>query len=107
MAGEITLKSTLLEALELMREKLRISSAKYDCLEPARGMEESWAEALVQVRILEAHIHALESEEVRKALYEWKKGAQEYGTETEEKEPAEEQREAEQAHTGTGKYNMA
>ena len=105
MAGEITLKSTLLEALELMREKLRISSAKYDCLEPARGMEESWAEELVQVRILEAHIHALESEEVRKALYEWKKGAQEYGTETEEKEPAEEQRKTGQADPGTGEHH--
>lgn len=89
MTGEITLKSTLLEARDIIREELRLSSAKYNCLEPARGMEESWAQALTKVRILEAHIHALDDEGVRKALYEWKKGAQEYGTETEEKEHAE------------------
>ena len=84
MSGEITLKSTLQEALEIIREELRLSSAKYNCLEPARGMEESWAQALVKVRILEAHIHALDSEEVRKALYKWKKGAQEYGADKED-----------------------
>lgn len=105
MTGEITLKSTLLEALEIIREELRLSSAKYNCLEPAKGMEESWAQALVKVRILEAHIHALDSEEVRKALCEWKKGAQEYGTETEEEEHAEEQRKAQQADTGTGEHH--
>lgn len=77
MSGEITLKSTLLECLELIREELRLSSAKYNCLEPARGMEESWAQARIKVSILEAHIHAMESEEVRKAIHEWKKGAQE------------------------------
>ena len=37
MSGEITLKSTLLEALEIIREELRLSSAKYNCLEPARA----------------------------------------------------------------------
>ena len=41
MKGTITRKSVLLEALEIMREELRLSSKAYNCLEPARGMEES------------------------------------------------------------------
>ena len=69
--AEITRKSVLLECLSIMREEQRIMSKNYNCLEPAKGMEEAWEQGREKIRILEEHIQALDSEPVLKALASW------------------------------------
>ena len=69
--AEITRKSVLLECLSIMREEQRIMSKNYNCLEPAKGMEEAWEQGREKIRILEEHIQALDSEHVLKALASW------------------------------------
>ena len=71
--AEITLKSTLLECLSIMREEQRIVSKNYNCLEPAKGMEEAWEQGRRKIQILQEHIQSLDSEHVLKALAEWQK----------------------------------
>lgn len=71
MEGEITLQSTLIEALQIMREELHICSKKYNGLEPKEGMEKAWQQARAKVRILQNLLHATESEDVREALGKW------------------------------------
>ena len=75
MQEEITRKSVLIEALQIMREELRLCSEKYNCLEPKKGMEEAWEQAREKVRILEELIHSYDSEPVRRALAGWQKEA--------------------------------
>ena len=79
MQGEITRKSVLLECLSIMREELRICSKGYNCLEPAKGMEEAWEQGRRKVQILQHMIQAYESEPVRKALADWQKDVMENG----------------------------
>ena len=67
----ITRKSVLIECLELMREKWKLCSKKYDTLEPKKGMEELWMEQGVKCRLLQDMIQAYESPQVRRALANW------------------------------------
>ena len=69
--AEINRKSVLLECLDIMREELRICSAKYNGLVPKQGMEEAWAQCRKKVDILEDLIHAMDSEEVRRTIANW------------------------------------
>ena len=77
--AEITRKSVLLECLSIMREEQRICSKNYNCLEPAKGMEEAWNQGRKKIQILEDMIHAYDSEPVRKALADWQKDVMENG----------------------------
>ncbi len=79
MDGEITRKSVLIEALQIMREELDICSEGYNGLIPKRGMEEAWDQARRKVQIMQDLIHAYESEPVRKALADWQKDVMEQG----------------------------
>ena len=79
MQGEITRKSVLLECLSIMREELRICSKGYNCLEPAKGMEEAWEQGRRKVQILQHMIQAYESEPVRRSIAEWQKDVMENG----------------------------
>ena len=71
--AEITLKSVMLECLSIMREEQRIVSKNYNCLEPAKGMEEAWDQGRRKIQILQEHIQSLDSEHVLKALADWQK----------------------------------
>lgn len=79
MDGEITRKSVLIECLQIMREELNICSAKYNGLEPKKGMEEAWSQARRKVQILQGLIQAYESEPVREALANWQQEVMEKG----------------------------
>lgn len=81
MTGEITRKSVLIEALQIMREELDICSEGYNGLIPKKGMEEAWEQARRKVQIMQDLIHAYESEPVRKALADWQKETMEKGPE--------------------------
>ena len=67
----VTLRSTLIDCLQIKRQELGICSKRYDGLEPARGLETAWEIHRQEVQILEKHIQSLEYEPVRKALAEW------------------------------------
>ena len=69
----VTRKSVLTECLEYERELWKVTSKKYDTLEPAHGMEAQWEEQKEKCRILQELIQALESEPVRRELAEWQK----------------------------------
>ena len=68
-----TRKSVLLECLSIMREEQRIMSKNYNALEPAKGMEEAWAQGREKIQILEDLIQAYDTEPVRRALADWQK----------------------------------
>lgn len=78
--AEITRKSVLLECLSIMREEQRICSKGYNCLEPAKGMEEAWEQGRRKIELLEDIIHALDSEPVLRAMANWQKEIVEKGT---------------------------
>ena len=67
----MTRREVLIECLELEREMWRISSKKYDTLEPMAGMEAAWEDYREKCRIIQEMIQALESETVRNALANW------------------------------------
>lgn len=67
----MTRREVLIECLELEREMWRISSKKYDTLEPVRSMEAAWEDYREKCRIIQEMIQALESETVRNALANW------------------------------------
>ena len=69
--AEITRKSVLLECLSIMREEQRICSKNYNCLEPAKGMEEAWKQGRRKIAILQEMIQALDSEPVLRAIAGW------------------------------------
>ena len=71
--AEITRKSVLLECLSIMREEQRICSKGYNCLEPAKGMEEAWEQGRRKIQILQEIIQALDSEPVLRSLANWQK----------------------------------
>ena len=71
--AEITRKSVLLECLSIMREEQRICSKGYNCLEPAKGMEEAWEQGRRKITILQEIIQALDSEPVLRAMANWQK----------------------------------
>lgn len=77
--AEITRKSVLLECLSIMRSEQKICSKNYNCLEPAKGMEEAWEQGRTKIRILEEIIQAMDSEEVAKALANWQQEIMEHG----------------------------
>lgn len=78
--AEITRKSVLLECLSIMREEQRICSKGYNCLEPAKGMEEAWEQGRRKITILQEIIQALDSEPVLRAMAGWQKEIMEKGT---------------------------
>lgn len=78
--AEITRKSVLLECLSIMREEQRICSKGYNCLEPAKGMEEAWEQGRRKITILQEIIQALDSEPVLRAMANWQKEIMEKGT---------------------------
>ena len=69
--AEITRKSVLLECLSIMREEQRICSRNYNCLEPAKGMEQAWEQGRRKIAILQEMIQALDSEPVLRAIAGW------------------------------------
>lgn len=68
---EVTLRSTLIDCLQIKRQELGICSKHYDGLEPAKGMEMAWDIHRREVKLLEKYIQSLEYEPVRKALADW------------------------------------
>lgn len=72
--AEITLKSILTECLDILRQERDVFSEKYNGLEPKKGMEEAWQQAMDKVQKLKDFIPALESEAVLAALAMWKHG---------------------------------
>lgn len=81
--AEITRKSVLLECLSIMRQELAVMSKNYNGLEPARGMEEAWAQGRKKVEILQELIQAYDNEVVRSALADWQKDLMAKGIQTE------------------------
>ena len=77
--GEVTLKSTLTDCLQILRQELAVCSKNYNGMEPARGLEEAWQIQRKEVDVLQEHIHALESETVRQALASWQVDVMEHG----------------------------
>ena len=77
--AEITRKSVLLECLSIMRQELAVVSKKYNGLEPARGMEEAWAQGRRKVQILEELVHSYDNPQVRAAIADWQKDVMENG----------------------------
>ena len=69
----------LLECLSIMREELQICSAKYNGLEPKKGMEEAWRQARTKVEILQEMCQAMDSEPVRSAIADWQQEVMEHG----------------------------
>ena len=79
MDGKITLKSVLIECLQIMKEEQRLSSKDYNGLIPKEGMEESWDQARRKVQVLKDAIPAMESEPVRQAMAGWQKDVMQNG----------------------------
>lgn len=73
MNGQVTIRSTLIDCLQIKRQELGICSKSYNGLEPARGLEEAWDIQRREVQVLEKLIQSLESEEVRVALAAWQR----------------------------------
>ena len=63
-----TRREVLLECLEIIRQKWRIASKSYNCLEPKAGMEIEFYECMRKAVTLQKIIQALESEAVRAAI---------------------------------------
>lgn len=61
----------LLECLSIMRQEQAVMSKNYNGLEPAKGMEEAWAQGRRKIEILQELIHAYDSEPVRRSLANW------------------------------------
>ena len=78
-AWNVTLRSTLIDCLQIKRQELGICSKRYDGLEPAKGMEAAWEVHRREVKLLEKYIQSLEYEPVRKALAEWQADVMENG----------------------------
>lgn len=70
---EITKKSVLIECLEYEREIWKLSSKRYDTMEPMKGMEKEWEEQREKCRILQELIQALDSEPVRREMAQWQR----------------------------------
>ena len=75
----VTVKSTLMKCLVIIREELRICSTDYRGLTPKKGMEQAWEECRGEVTVLEDLLHAYESEPVRNVLADWQKDVMEHG----------------------------
>ena len=71
MEGNVTIRSTLLDCLQIKRRELGVCSKHYNGLEPAKGMEEAWDIHRREVDLLEKLIQSMDSEEVRVALAAW------------------------------------
>lgn len=76
---EVTLRSTLIDCLQIKRQELGICSKHYNGLEPAKGMEKAWDIHRREVNLLEKYIQSLEYEPVRKALADWQIDVMENG----------------------------
>ena len=79
MEGEVTLRSTLIDCLQIKRQELAICSKHYNGLEPARGMEAAWDIHRREVNELEKAIKSLGCEKVRVAMADWQKDVEENG----------------------------
>lgn len=77
--AEVTRKNVLLKCLHIMREEFRMTSKRYNGLEPAEGLEEIWQAQRQEIAVLEDMIQALDSEPVRAALANWQKEVMQQG----------------------------
>lgn len=77
----VTVKSTLMKCLTIIREELRICSTDYRGLTPKKGMEQAWQECRDEVTTLEDLMHAYESEQVRREIAKWQMKVMEHGPE--------------------------